>query len=537
MKALSLATDQASLFAPGSFPEIAANQDATLWIGLHFPSLALEVGGFSEGLPALVISQSGGNQVVHGACSVAMDHGIMPGMSLNAAHALCRNLAVKLRNPEAELQRLKQYSEQLLCFTPSIALGQWQSAYDGKSKQVADRNSTNDTIGPEHNTDSLLLEVSGCLRLFGGLEPLLERIKAEFALTEPRPGINTQPVVSVAPFPSAALLLARNGLEQVLQNPDSVKSALGEIPLRGADLSDKLLGRLAGCGLVTLRDLWRLPREDLGRRFGAPLLNYLDRLWGVQSDPLDHIKPTLCFRQFIELPADTRDNKLLLIAVSKLLEEARGFLQMHAAAAEKISFDLWHVNRAQGARSRTTLVIHSAEADRQPRRFLPQFEQQLARASMSDEVNAVSILIEQIVPYTRTSEDLFSGRDQQDQDWSQLIDLLGARLGQEKVYTLKTVEDHRPERAWQSDTTNQSGQLPRCHNTLPGRPLWLLNQPSAIDPVSFSLYGDTERIEAGWWERKDLRRDYHVARMGNGRCGWVYRDLRADKWYLHGLFA
>jgi protein ImuB len=50
------------------------------------------------------------------------------------------------------------------------------------------------------------------------------------------------------------------------------------------------------------------------------------------------------------------------------------------------------------------------------------------------------------------------------------------------------------------------------------------------------LDGAPERIESGWWDGADVRREYHVARNGRGRCGWVFRDLRTGHWYLHGVF-
>ncbi|MGB5706323.1 MAG: DNA polymerase Y family protein [Arenicellales bacterium] len=540
MKALSLslAVDQATLPAPEVLPEVALACDAPVWIGLHFPTLALEVCDFPEGLPSLVIGQSGNQQVVHAACSVAMDHGIVPGMSLNAAHVLCPNLAVRLRDPKAEYRRLCQISEQLLCFTPTISLGQWRSACTDGSR----RSKKNGVTGPEDNADSLLLEVSGSLCLFGGLEALLENIRAEFG--QP---LADSPLISAAPCPAAALLMARNGLEQVVMEPDNLKSALGEIPLRGVDLEHKLVDRLLRCGLRTLRDLWRLPREDLGRRFGAGLLHYLDRLSGIRSDPLRHVHATLCFRQRMELPSDTRHSRLIMIAAEKLLGEAERFLQMNAAATEKISFDLWHVNRARGSHSRTTLEVRSAQADRRSDRFLPQFEEQLGRATMENEVNAVSITIDQVVPFTRSSEDLFSRRDRQTQDWTQLMDLLAARLGQDRVYTLMTVADHRPERAWRRVAPScvsfrEQDQDQTLEQALPTRPLWLLDVPQKIDSSGFSIAGDTERVEAGWWERRDRRRDYRVADAPGGRRCWVYRDLRTLKkeigpWRLHGLFG
>jgi protein ImuB len=50
-----------------------------------------------------------------------------------------------------------------------------------------------------------------------------------------------------------------------------------------------------------------------------------------------------------------------------------------------------------------------------------------------------------------------------------------------------------------------------------------------------------ERIESGWWDGRDIKRDYFVARTPLGETVWIYRDHRygADdgEWFLHGLFA
>ena len=47
-----------------------------------------------------------------------------------------------------------------------------------------------------------------------------------------------------------------------------------------------------------------------------------------------------------------------------------------------------------------------------------------------------------------------------------------------------------------------------------------------------------ERIESGWWEGRDVRRDYFVARTARGQTLWIYRQRDADRaWYVHGIFA
>jgi len=49
---------------------------------------------------------------------------------------------------------------------------------------------------------------------------------------------------------------------------------------------------------------------------------------------------------------------------------------------------------------------------------------------------------------------------------------------------------------------------------------------------------DFERIETGWWDDTDVRRDYFIADDSNGVSYWVFRE-RGDSGvlYIHGLFG
>jgi len=550
-------SEQEEVFTPATVLQASqADQPSNgqTWIGLHFPSLSLDVCQFDGDLPVVIIDQSGNRQTVHSACAVAQDHGITAGMSLNAAHALCRNLDVKLRDPVAEYRQLQRYGQQLLRFTPAITLGLWQTAVDTMIQKRKARTAVN---SPADNSDSLLLEVSSSLRLYQGLPALLEKIRAEFCQNR-----LASPVMSVAPCPSAALLMARNGLEHIVLDSPDLRSVLGSIALYSVDLPRTLVDKLSRCGLRNLRDCWRLSRADLGRRFGESVLYYLDRICAEQPEPVEYIDSPLSFRQRIELPIETRQHHLIVIAVEKLLEEVHQFLQMHNAAAEKIRFDLWHVNSAyasnnEASRSRTMLTVQTAQADRRPERFLPQLGEQLERLTIEEDINAVSVMVNQVLPYARSSEDLFERRDRQQQDFSQLIDVLCARLGQEQVYTLTATPDHRPEFAWRrcqlmgkdighkEKKNNPDKQaLDYVTDALPPRPIWLLDQPHPVADHNPSPSQAVERIEAGWWMRADIQREYRVQQttpeLKQHQQRWLYRDLKQVEqpaWYVHGLFA
>jgi protein ImuB len=53
-----------------------------------------------------------------------------------------------------------------------------------------------------------------------------------------------------------------------------------------------------------------------------------------------------------------------------------------------------------------------------------------------------------------------------------------------------------------------------------------------------SIASDPERIESGWWDGRDIRRDYYLAKDTDGSQLWIFRNLCCDHaWYLHGLFG
>ena len=71
------------------------------------------------------------------------------------------------------------------------------------------------------------------------------------------------------------------------------------------------------------------------------------------------------------------------------------------------------------------------------------------------------------------------------------------------------------------------------------RPGWLLPRAIPLRDVRVEILAGPERIEAGWWDGADVRRDYYVVRTSLAQTAWVFRpagDL-AGPWMLHGWFA
>jgi protein ImuB len=76
--------------------------------------------------------------------------------------------------------------------------------------------------------------------------------------------------------------------------------------------------------------------------------------------------------------------------------------------------------------------------------------------------------------------------------------------------------------------------------------LWLLHAPQELQSQRgrpcrggvLELLAGPERIESGWWDGADIRRDYYVAGAISGARLWIYRECTKRKqWFLHGIFG
>jgi protein ImuB len=83
---------------------------------------------------------------------------------------------------------------------------------------------------------------------------------------------------------------------------------------------------------------------------------------------------------------------------------------------------------------------------------------------------------------------------------------------------------------------------PRCLHSatsdLGPRPLWLLKHALPLRGPAPRILAGPERIESGWWDGGDARRDYYVVQTRDGQHAWAYLAPGAsDGWMLHGWFA
>jgi protein ImuB len=355
----------------------------------------------------------------------------------------------------------------------------------------------------------LLMEVQGSLRRFGRSHALLEKLRAGLSAT----GVDA--ALAAAPTPRAALWLARGGCRVLEEVPVEAASAGGALEF------------LRSIGVKTLGELLALPREGLARRCGPALVGDLDRAKGVLPEGRIFFAPPAHFSARLELPAPVSHAEGLLFAARRLLVQLEGLLAARQAGVR--NFDLIFFFH----REKSTVRIDLASPARDAERFARLLRERLTTIALVQPVETIGLEAGNFVPLAERTAGMFGDALAEAEDWARLQERLRMRLGRGAVHGLALYPDHRPEFAWRSV---EPGEWEPREFRHPGpRPLWLLETPRRLATEEFLLLAGPERIESGWWDGDDAKRDYFIAQCQGDSMAWVYRE--AGEWFLHGFFA
>jgi len=479
---------------------------------------------------------------------------------VSAAQALVRGLRVQAQDARAQQRALEQLAAWCGQFTSLVSLAPPQA---------------------------LLLEVRGSLTLFGGLEALLARLRRGLAEL----GYSAQ--LAVAPTPLAASWLAAAGCEAHITTRAELAGVLAQLPLAAIDLAQAQRQLLKALGLRHVGDILRLPRDGLARRLGQELLQVLDRALGSIPDPrVPYVAPPT-FEAALVIPGAIDNTEGLLFPLNRLIQELCGVLTARGAGVAALMLVLRHPKAAP-----TRIELGLVAATRDARHLTELFRERLARVALPEPVEEIILTAPRMRPLAQAERDFFDtkpavaqGKGKKEErhsfkpwipafagmtdnvtgrEWhstlarhpregggpgrachrahsarfqsnAELIDRLRARLGERAVQGIAPVADHRPELAWRYAEPGQAGAAVDSG----ARPLWLLPAPVTLESrdgqpwlgEALTLEGSRERIESGWWDGRDIARDYFIARNRRGECFWIYRELATQSWWLHGVFG
>ncbi len=468
-----------------------------LWACILLPQLALD--SVLRRLPdparpLALVSGPAHLRCLHAVNASAAAAGLSPGMRLSAAHALLADVATVEHDAQAEA-RWHRFLAAWAYRHSSLVSAQWPGC--------------------------VVLEARASFQLLGPWPRFEARLREELT------ALGFAHRIALAPTPRAARVLAglRDGM--AVTSASAMQDILAKVPVRRAALPEDCGERLHRMGVRDLRALRALPRDSLRRRFGIELLAHVDRLYGEADDPLDCYAPPDHFDGRIELGYEVEHHPPLLFPLRRLIGDLCTYLSIRDGGVQRFVLRLEH----EGLH--TDVEVGLLAAEREPAMLFELTRNRVERVSIPKPVVAMRLLARELPPFVPASRDLFDTRAQQTLPWPQLRERLRARLGDEAVYRVAPAGDPRPERAWR----RHDGRL-AVAPVLPPRPAWLLARPLPLRGHGLRIVSGPERLESGWWDGEDARRDYYVLETAQGQRAWAFAPPgEQGGWMLHGWFA
>jgi protein ImuB len=484
---------------------------------------------------------------VEQANAAAQSLGVHPGQKRATALALAPQLIIRERDCGREQDALQQLGCWALQYTPRLSL------------QIPDA---------ARAQAGLLLDIEPSLRLFGGLEALLQRLRLE--LQE----LGYHGTIGCAPTATAAWLFARWQDGLVARTEIQLSTRLAHLPVELLASLETRRDTIEAIGVRVFRDLSQLPRSGLARRFGKALLLEMDLALGRQPELRHWFQAPLQFASTLELLADVEHAEALLFAARRQLCELAGWLGARHAAVRHLVLEARHDRMGRtsspGTGGPVTLIeARFATPTSDVDRMLAVLRERLGTIRLPSAVHTLHLRCPEVVPATAGDGQLFPVAVSTEESLGRLVERLQARLGREQVQRVLLAADHRPEAAYRIETVEDPRPSAACTSAAPSpaaissaapRPLWLLHEPIALRERNqrpwwhgpLKLLSGPERIEGGWWDCNLVQRDYFIAEDDHAQWFWIYRtrgnskaavaregrlpDLDAS-WYLQGIFG
>jgi protein ImuB len=488
-----------------------------LWICVTLPWLSLETyrPRWSEpGMHAVIDSDR-----VIVVSMAALDAGVRVGMKRGGAKAICPDLIVYERDEPQEQEKMRSISLCLLKYAPEVALTA---------------------------KDSVLMNISRSLRLFGGIRALYKQIRRDVL------DLGFTAYTSAAPTAHGAWLLAQaaalpmRGIRRRVLRLETLSRQLDRAPYSLLMSIAPYEGWLSGVGCRTLADLRKLPRAGLTRRCDETVLDELDRAYGEAPELMSWVDVPEQFSARTELPDRIELAERLVSAAHRLVLQMIGWLTARHLAVERIVLSMEH-ERGRQAIPPTPLELVMAEPTWQESHLMRLLKERLGRLQLAAPVIALRLDALDTSALLPPSESLFPEPGGTPSDYRRLLEVLAARLGDDCILAPVMYADHRPEFCNRWVPASTARRIGRVEALEYERPAWMLTNPIELivrdhrpfygSPLRLVSVG--ERIECGWWDGKLIFRDYYIAEDSQSVHYWLYRERLGDdiRWYLHGLFG
>ncbi len=426
--------------------------------------------------------------------------------------------------------------------------------------------------------NAVVLEVSGSLRLFGGLLKLAALLEAHIHAFFKQNSLVAQIIRA-----QAATSLIAIGRLHLLRARQKIPLHVADMPMHTLAATHPHLAVLERTGCRTWGDLLRLPRDGVARRFGAPLLAALDQARGALPEAYTWRVLPERFEQKIELDALVIHAPALMAGVDVLLVQLHAWLLGRQSGLCALQV-IWHLDKRRDVLPTGELTVRTAQPAQDLRHVARLITERLNQERLAAPVHSITLASLETVSLSDAAlatASLLVEPKQQGASSTQFIERLSARLGAASVEVWQPQADHRPEamQQWVTSATDVSAiksgaararidsskgikgikDVEKSLKTDSLFPTWLLRQPLKLSAKAGApLYLGTlvklagpQRLEATGWLLAEgaavapALRDYFIYRTKQGVLLWIYSERLAlvdqgaaqREWYLQGVFA
>ena len=453
---------------------------------------------------------------------------IRPGQTLADAKATVPRLVTYADDPAADRRQLETLAIWADCLSPIVHI---------------------------EGGDTLIVDVTGCERLFGGDENLLSRAIDGLSLQ----GFAARG--AIADTVGGAWALAHAHPEPaIISKTGRIVADLIPLPVWSLRIDPQTVKALAAVGVETVASLLHLPRSSLVSRFGEALLERIDQALGDRSEVLTphRSQPVLTSRTLFGASTTRIDvlREAIHRAVGRLCEKLSR--QVVGVRQVFVTFYCPEVVTEQGTETRTvTLPASLSQPTRSAKHLGSLLVGLLDTLRLPAPADSIMVWARQVDPLDDWQDELFGTDSEDARELGDLVDRLAVRLGPHAVVKPVTLSEHQPERAFRyvslvgSAIDNRQSPVVSARGP---RPLRLSQRPVEIaatsivpegPPIAFRLQGTQhavthsvgpERVETGWWRGPHVRRDYYRVTTETGRRLWLFRQRDTGRWFLHGWF-
>ena len=290
--------------------------------------------------------------------------------------------------------------------------------------------------------NAVVMEVSGSLRLFGGLRKLAALLEVHLQAFFKQNSLVAQIIRA-----QAATSLIALGRLHLLRAGRDIPPRVADMPMHTLMATHPHLAVLERTGCRTWGDLLALPRDGVARRFGSALLAALDQARGALPEPyVWHVLPEQ-FEQKMELEALVIHAPALMAGVNLLLVQLHAWLlgRQSGLCALKL---IWHLDKRRDGPFSDELIVRTAQPAQNLQHVARLITERLNQVSLCAPVHSITLVSLETVSLHNAAlatASLLVEPKQQGTSSMQFMERLIARLGPDSVQVWQAGADHRPE--------------------------------------------------------------------------------------------